>query len=91
VCVPLKTKGKTRHIKQIYKSITFEMEAGVLGPQLIRDDAPNSQETGGPREFRGQAGWGVGASRWRQVGCGGGVGCGSVEGGVGDGIWSVKN
>jgi hypothetical protein len=36
---------------------------------LFRDDAPNPQETGGPREFRGQVGWEVGASTWRQ-GCG---------------------
>jgi hypothetical protein len=25
----------------------------LLGLDLIREDAPNSQETGGPREFRG--------------------------------------
>ena len=25
----------------------------------FRDDAPNPQETGGPREFRGQVAWGV--------------------------------
>ena len=24
---------------------------------LVREDAPNPQETGGPREFRGLAGW----------------------------------
>jgi hypothetical protein len=35
---------------------------------LFRDDALNSQETGGPREFKGQVGWGVGISMWRQVG-----------------------
>ena len=34
----------------------------------FRDDSPNPQETGGPREVRGQVGWGVGASKWRQVG-----------------------
>jgi hypothetical protein len=43
----------------------------------IRDDAPNPQETGGPREFRGQvgSGWGrtCGDSGWR-----GGIGCGTV-------------
>jgi hypothetical protein len=27
---------------------------------FIQDDAPNPQETGGPREFRGQVGWGLG-------------------------------
>jgi hypothetical protein len=31
----------------------------------FRDDAPNPQETGGPREFRGQVGWALGASMWR--------------------------
>ena len=31
----------------------------------FRDDAPNTQETGGPREFRGQVWWGVRASKWR--------------------------
>ena len=56
------------------------------------DDAPNPQETGGPREFRGQMGCGGGmwrqgsreevwdvdqlAGRWR---------------GAENGIWSVKN
>ena len=25
----------------------------------FRDDAPNPQETGGHREFRGQVGWGI--------------------------------
>jgi hypothetical protein len=27
-------------------------------------NVPNPQETGGPREFRGQMGWRVGASMW---------------------------
>ena len=25
----------------------------------VREDSPNPQETGGPREFRGQVGWGL--------------------------------
>jgi hypothetical protein len=37
----------------------------------------------------------VGAPTWRQGGCGGGVGCGAVEGYMGagaeNGIWSIKN
>ena len=41
---------------------------GLLGLCLFRDDAPNPQETGGPREFRGQVGWRVGISMWRQLG-----------------------
>ena len=33
----------------------------------FRDDASNPQETGGgPREVRGQVGWELGASTWRQ-------------------------
>jgi hypothetical protein len=35
----------------------------------FRDDALNPQETGGSRGFRGQVGWGMGTSTWRQ-GCG---------------------
>jgi hypothetical protein len=45
----------------------------------FRDDALNPQETGGPREFRDQVGWGVDIhvkiGEW-----GGGMGCGRVEG-----------
>jgi hypothetical protein len=39
----------------------------LLGLCSFREDAPNSQETGGPREFRGHVGWvlGVEASTWR--------------------------
>jgi hypothetical protein len=33
---------------------------GLLDLCSFRDDAPNSQETGGPREFRGQVRWGGG-------------------------------
>jgi hypothetical protein len=41
---------------------------GLPGLGLIREDAPNSQETGGPREFRGlvECCVGVGTSSWRQ-------------------------
>jgi hypothetical protein len=42
-----------------------------------RGDATNPQETGDPREFRGQVGWGVVISTLRQ-GWGGGMGCGTV-------------
>ena len=49
----------------------------------FRDDAPNTQETGGPRELRGQVGWG-----WRDIhietgGWGGVMECGTVEAGQG--------
>jgi hypothetical protein len=33
---------------------------GLPGLGLVIEDAPNPQETGGPREFRGQVGWVVG-------------------------------
>jgi hypothetical protein len=39
---------------------------GLLGWCSFGDDASNPQETGGPREFRVQVGWGMGASTWRQ-------------------------
>jgi hypothetical protein len=57
----------------------------------FRDDAPNPLETGGPWEFRGQVGWGLGISMWRQ-----GVGrrygmWNSLRVGWGDKMWSVKN
>jgi hypothetical protein len=56
----------------------------------FRDDAPDPQETGGPREFRGQMGWRVVVSMWRQ-----GVvwrrGCGAVGGWEGRGReWNMK-
>jgi hypothetical protein len=31
---------------------------GLLGLCSVREDVPNPQETGGPREFRGLGGWG---------------------------------
>ena len=49
----------------------------------VREDAPNPQETGEPREFRGLRGWGVGRG-WRHPpgdrGRGGGIGSGTVRG-----------
>jgi hypothetical protein len=41
---------------------------GLLDLFSFRDDAPNSQETGGPKELRGQVGWGVGVSTLIQGG-----------------------
>ena len=41
------------------------------------------QETGGPREYRGQVGWGMGAPTWRQGGWREGVGCGADIGWIG--------
>jgi hypothetical protein len=39
---------------------------GLLGLYSFREDALNPLETGGHREFRGQVGWGMGTSMWRQ-------------------------
>jgi hypothetical protein len=41
----------------------------------FRDDVPNPQETGGPREFRGQ------------MGCGGDI---HMETGGGEDVWDVE-
>jgi hypothetical protein len=40
---------------------------GLPGLCSFRDDAPNPQETGGPREFKGQVGWGESTWRWGGV------------------------
>ena len=37
---------------------------GLPGLGSVREDAPNSQETGGPREFRSLVGWVVGGEWW---------------------------
>ena len=47
------------------------------GLYSFRDDAPNLQETLGPREFRGQVGWRMRTSMWRQQG--------------GEEIWDVES
>jgi hypothetical protein len=53
----------------------------------FRDDAPNPQETGDPREFRNQVGQGWGHPRGDR-GWEGGVGCGKVGEWTGRGIKS---
>jgi hypothetical protein len=65
---------------------------GLPGLCSFRDDAPNPQENGGPREFRGQVGWG-GGTHVEAGGWGGGVGCGTVRGwmGVGERTIECKN
>jgi hypothetical protein len=50
---------------------------GLPGLCSFRDDAPNPQETGGPREFKGQVG---GHPCGDGVGWGGGVGWEQLEG-----------
>ena len=65
---------------------------GLLGLCSFRADAPNPQETDGPKEFRGQVGWSWGHPRgdsrvgrrcgmWRKQ---------RVDGWGGNRIWSVK-
>ena len=51
----------------------------MTGLGLVREDAPNLQETGGSREFRGLLGWVVGHTCGDR-GLGGGMGSGTVEG-----------
>jgi hypothetical protein len=49
---------------------------------VFRDDTPNPEETGGPREFGVQEGWGLGnGDILVEIGeCGGVMGCGTVRG-----------
>jgi hypothetical protein len=58
---------------------------GLPGLCSFRNDAPSPQETGGPREFRGQVGWGVGNIHLETGVWGGGMGCGTVRGLMGGG------
>ena len=63
----------------------------LTGLCSFRVDAPNLQETGGPREFRGQLGgrwWGH--PRGDGIGWGGGVGCGTDGGWMGGGEWNME-
>jgi hypothetical protein len=54
---------------------------GLAGLSLARKDAPNPQETGEPREFRGLVGWGGGGDILLETGGQGrGMACGSVGG-----------
>jgi hypothetical protein len=39
---------------------------GLLGLCSFKDETPSTQESGGPREFRGHVAWEVGTSMWRQ-------------------------
>lgn len=63
---------------------------GLPGLGSVREDALNPQDTGGPREFRGLMGQGLGAGKfsWRQGGQGGGMGCGTIAGWTRRGIKS---
>jgi hypothetical protein len=45
---------------------------------FIQNDTPKPQVTGGPREFRGQMEWRMGASMWRW-------------GVLGEGVWGVEH
>jgi hypothetical protein len=59
---------QTDSIHQLIWGPQHTYSRGLLGLCSFRDDAPNLQESGGPREFRGQVGWGLGASMWRRWG-----------------------
>jgi hypothetical protein len=71
------------------------IEQRTAGSGSVRDDVPNPEETGGPREFRDQVGWevGVGDILLETEGWERGMGCGTVggwseEGHGGNKIWS---
>jgi hypothetical protein len=59
---------------------------------LVREDALNPQETGGPREFRVLFGWGGGDIFMETGEQGGGMECGRVRGWMDGGskTWSVN-
>ena len=57
-----------------------------MGLCSLRDIAPNLQETGDPREFRGQVGWGH--PRGDRVGYGQKLGC-EADGGC-IGVWGME-
>jgi hypothetical protein len=59
---------------------------GLLGLGLVREDAPNLQETGGPRGFRGLATGDILKKTWQ----GGGIGCGMGVDQERNKIWSLK-
>ena len=88
------TGPPTDSIHQLIWGTQHTYNRGLPGLCSFRDDAPNPQETGGPREFRGQVGWGMGHPRGDRVGR---EEVWDVEqseggwGGAGNGIWSVKN
>jgi hypothetical protein len=73
-------KPQTGSLHQLIWGPQHTCSRGLPGLCSFRDDAPNLQETGGPSEFRGQVGWVVGISTWRQ-GVGAGRRCG---------IWSSR-
>lgn len=56
----------------------------------FREDAPNPQESGNARVFRGQVGSGWGHPSGDGVGCGGGVGCGAVGGLMAGREWNME-
>jgi hypothetical protein len=54
-----------------------------VGLCLVREDALNSQETGGPREFTSLVGWWGGVILLEIGRCRGGMGCGQSGSGPG--------
>jgi hypothetical protein len=81
----------TDSIHQLIWGPQHTYSRGLLGLCSFRDDAPNPQETGGPRESRGQVGWGWGIHMETGEGWGGGVGCGAVGGWMGRGRkWNTE-
>ena len=52
-----------QHIPADMRLLTH-IQQRTVGSGLVREDAPNPQDSGGPREFMGLVAWGVGTS-WR--------------------------
>ena len=84
---------QTDSIHQVIGGPQHTYSRGLLVLCSFRDDTPNPQETVGPRMYRGRVGGR--ASMWRQGGVGRRCGMWNSQrvdgGGVGNGIWSVKN
>jgi hypothetical protein len=74
----------TTHIGKDVEKKEHSYSRRLPGLCSFRDDSPNPQEAGCPREFRGWVGWGVGRFWWRQGD--GGMGCRTVRGWIGVGI-----
>jgi hypothetical protein len=77
---------QTDNIHQLIWGSQHTYSRGLSGLCSFRDDAPNPQECGGSKLFRGQVNWGWGypcGDRVGGLGWGGGIGCGAVWGWMG--------
>jgi hypothetical protein len=85
------TGPRNRQLTAADKSSPHTYSRGLPSLGSFRDDAPNPQETGSPREFRGQEGWGWGHPHGEGVERRCGMWNSRVDGGGGGNkIWSIK-